>query len=258
MNIYWWIGTDEWGNPPVSNWGDLLAPVVLSHFANITTTWSEPAQAEIVGIGSVLDVLPQSGWWGIVAGSGKLLESTATDLTQANVVGLRGPLTLENLKVRREHRHHLVLGDPALLASDMVNATPDKYPLGCLPHISDTELYPRELARAREQHYPEPTLIDPTGDPLQVVAMIGSCRKLISSSLHGLVVADAWGVPRRAERFAQMDTNPHQGSDFKFRDYGASIGQPIEFGTLQSPKSNVIERMQCDIFDMYRSLQPHC
>ena len=95
-------------------------------------------------------------------------------------------------------------------------------------------------------------LIDPTGDPLNVLRLIGSCTKVISSSLHGLIVADAFGIPRRAERFAGMEANRHEGGDFKFRDYGASIGQPIEFGTLQEASRTKIEQMQYSLFDMFR------
>ena len=258
MRTYYWNGIDQWHNAIISNFGDELAPLILTHFAGIQTTWSEPAEAEIVTVGSVLDVLPQHGWTGIVAGAGKLLATTVTDLTAATVLGLRGPLTLEGLKLKREHRHHLVLGDPALLCPDFVTVQRDTTVLGCVPHLSDTELYPREVARAERDHYTPPVLIDPTGNPLDVVAAIGSCQKIISSSLHGLVVADAFNIPRRAEYFPEMFTNKWQGGLFKFNDYSESIGLPIEFGTLQQANHNRIEAMQFELFQMLQSLHHHC
>ena len=236
------------------NFGDLLSPLLLEHFAQCQVFHADPVIANVVSTGSVLDLLPIQGWDGIVAGSGKLLEETALDLTKARVFGLRGPLTLDAMKLTRMDRMNMVLGDPGLLAPEMVNVERDKYPLGCIPHVSDTELYIRELVRSQRDHYVEPMLIDPTGDPQDVLRLIGSCTKVISSSLHGLIVADAFGIPRRAERFAGMEANRHEGGDFKFRDYSESIGMPIEFGTLQEAPHVKIEQMQYDLFDMFQGV----
>ena len=52
-----------------------------------------------------------------------------------------------------------------------------------------------------------------------------------------------------------MLTNPHEGGFHKWDDYGLSIGQPIEWGTLQEPSRNVIERMQYSLFDMMMELK---
>jgi pyruvyltransferase len=239
----------------VPNFGDALAPLLLQHFAGIQTTWSEPDDCDIVTIGSPLDMLPQAGWRGTVVGSGKLMAETEIDLTAAVVLGLRGPLTLRDVKVSSTDAANVVIGDPGLLAKELVNAERNQHHLGCVPHCSDTELFDREVALARHGHYPEPILIDPAGNPLEVVQTIGSCRKIITSSLHGIIVADAFGIPRRAEMFAEMTTNKWQGGDFKFLDYGESIGQPIEWGTLQEAPQHQIERMQYAMFDMFTSLK---
>src|ERR1035437_9995601 len=188
IRAFWWRGEP--------NFGDLLCPILLENFSGVSVGWSDPADAEIVSTGSVLDMLPQSGYSGIVAGSGKLLEETATDLTQATVFGLRGTLTLDAVKLTRHDRRNITIGDPGLLVSDLVNVEPDLYDLGCIPHITDLELFEREVSRARTHNYPEPIFINPAADPLDVIRLIGSCRKIISSSLHGIITADAWGIPR--------------------------------------------------------------
>src|ERR1035437_780280 len=153
VNCYWWIGDNR------RNFGDELAPMILRHFSQVRVDWAEPQSADIVSTGSGLAMLPESGWNGIVAGSGKLLAEKSTDLTNATVLGLRGRLTLQDVKLTQHDRANVVLGDPGLLVSDMVPVERDKYPLGCVPHITDAELFPRELARSRRQHYVEPILI---------------------------------------------------------------------------------------------------
>jgi pyruvyltransferase len=242
-----------WREAP--NFGDQLSPILLAHFADCIAEWAEPADAGVVSTGSVLDMLPQEGWTGIVAGSGKLLWDTNTNLTGAQVLGLRGFLTLEDVKITRRDRRHMVIGDPGLLVRDLVNVERNKYHLGCVPHCTDAELFPRELERSRHGHYPEPMLIDPSGDPLDIIAKIGSCRKIITSSLHGVITADAFGIPRRTEMFPEMKSNRHQGNVFKFLDYGSSIGQAIDFGTLQEADPYRIEKIQYELFDMFQELK---
>ena len=243
MKCYWWR------NGSTTNFGDELARLLLLHFAKIDVGRSSPTDAEIVSTGSVLDVLPD-GWAGIVAGSGQLHSRTHRDLTNAHVFGLRGEFSAQFSSLTRSDRANLVIGDPGLLASELVPVERGKYELGVVPHWSDAELYGRELVKSRNGHYAEPILIDPTADPLSVVAQIGSCKKIIASSLHGLVVADSFQIPRRAEQFAKM-TSPYEGGRFKFADYASSIRQPIEFGKLQTAPLNRIFAIQTELFEMF-------
>ena len=225
----------------------MLTPLLLKHFAGVDVMQAAPEVADVIVAGSVLDVIPD-GWSGVVAGAGKLLEKTKTDLTNATVLGLRGHLTANAVKLGR-HRCDIVIGDPGLLSSELAPAETNKYDLGIVPHWSDCELYDRFA-------YMDPLLIPPTGDPLTIISQIGSCRKIVSSSLHGIIVADAFHIPRRAERFANMATNRHEGADFKWRDYASAIGQPIEFGKHggQLAPLETVEKIKHDLFDMLRRL----
>jgi hypothetical protein len=99
-------------------------------------------------------------------------------------------------------------------------------------------------------------LIDISRDPLEVIADIGSCERIVASSLHGLIVADSFGIPRRAERFDKM-TSPHEGGEFKYQDYGSAISQPVEFAKFggQLAARERIEVKQAELYTMFERLE---
>jgi len=228
---YWWRGRP--------NFGDLLTPLLLSHFADLEVAWAPVSEASFVCVGSVLEHLPP-GWSGTIIGSGKLKEGSSIDLSRAQVLALRGPLTAQCVKgVKKE----FVLGDAGLLADELVPRQEKKHALGLVPHWSDTTLELRpEFARYN------PVIIRPTEDPLEVIRKIGECRKIVSSSLHGIIVADAFGIPRRiemTERFAK------EGGDFKFRDHCAAVGVPFQVGVTQEAHRYKVQDRQHELFDVF-------
>jgi pyruvyltransferase len=120
--------------------------------------------------------------------------------------------------------------------------------LGILPHWSDDVL--ATDPRFAKYH---PLVIDPGGDPLDVVRAIGSCHKIVTSSLHGAVVADSFGIPRRIE-VAPTFAKGNEGGMFKFRDYNASVGVPHRVGVTQRAEKQNVETIQHILFDLYDSL----
>jgi pyruvyltransferase len=229
---YWWRGRP--------NFGDLLTPLLLSHFSDLQVVWAPIEEASFVCVGSVLDQLPR-GWTGTVIGSGKLRPESKIDLSAAKVLALRGPLTAKGV---RGVRGDFVIGDVGLLADELVTVE-KKHALGIVPHWSDTQL----------EHRPEfkrfdPVIIRPSEDPLEVVRKIGECRKIVASSLHGIIVADAFGIPRRiemTERFAK------EGGDFKFRDHCAAVGLPFLVGVTQEPPRSKVQDRQHELYDVLTS-----
>lgn len=177
----------------------------------------------------MLEHLP-AGWSGTIAGAGKLRPGTRTDLTSARVVALRGRLTRKAVDLPPGARP--VLGDPGLLVSAFVRQGPAKYDLGVVPHWSDTLLARR---------FPYGRVIDVAKPPEQVIAEIASCKRVISSSLHGLIVADAYGIPRQAELFARA---ANEGGDFKFRDYASVFDGDPHFGEMWRAPHADVERIQ--------------
>ncbi|RGY81624.1 hypothetical protein DXA18_05515 [Dorea sp. AM58-8] len=77
-------------------------------------------------------------------------------------------------------------------------------------------------------------------DPLQVVKEIAECRYIISSSLHGLIVADSLGIPNMYLVFGDRLL----GDGYKFEDYYSAYGveaQPRDLRTEKAPELTEIE-----------------
>lgn len=226
-----------WGVRP--NFGDALTGLILTKFMRLESEWSDPANAELVMAGSVLDQLPEE-WGGIVAGAGKLHAKTRLSLRNATILAVRGPLSAVGL------RGDFVLADPGLLADELVKVEDKQYNLGIIPHWTDTTL----------ENNPEFTRYDPKiirvgRDPLEVISDIGRCKKIVSSSLHGIILADAFSIPRRIEISPRALSHEHQeGGLFKWLDYSASIRMPFRIGFTEQADRNVIMEKQYELFDV--------
>jgi hypothetical protein len=218
-NLYYW--------QKKRNFGDELGNTLLD-FLKIEHQWAAPEDADLVIAGSVLEHLPK-GWGGTICGAGKLHENSKVDLTGAHVVALRGKLTADSV---RGLSGPIVVGDPGLLVPDWIEQPVAKYELGVLPHWSDHELAGRFL-------YGQ--VINAQDDPEKVALEIARCKRLITSSLHGIVVADAFGIPRRAELFPRAAA---EGGDFKYRDYSSVYDTHPHFGEMWRAPHYMVERLR--------------
>lgn len=54
----------------------------------------------------------------------------------------------------------------------------------------------------------------------QTIRSILGCKRILTSSLHGLILADAYNIPS-----AWMETDTPKGLDFKYFDYFLSVGK---------------------------------
>lgn len=224
-NVYFWRRKP--------NFGDELNWFLLKAFGAEDFQWAQPADAELVMIGSVLEHMPDA-WTGTICGTGQLHPETRPNLRNARVLGLRGHMTM-NRCVGLPGHTPIVLGDPGLLVSRVVRHPVAKYELGVVPHWSDTELH----ARYKYGH-----LIDPSGPPDQVVAEIARCKRIVSSSLHGLITADAFGIPRQAELHPRAI---HEGGDFKYWDYASIYDDGPHFGEMWRAPWDIVQRTQDEL-----------
>jgi hypothetical protein len=146
-------------------------------------------------------------------------------------------------------RGSFTLGDPGILANELVGPQEKQWDLGIIPHWEDDDLVPRFTSIIPERYTCK--VINPHDEPLDILRQIGACRRVVTSSLHGMITADAFGIPRRVEICSKLEKD---GGTFKFRDYSASIQTPFEVGKMTEPSRFRIEDVQFAVFDAYQAL----
>lgn len=201
MKLFW--DQDRGGR----NFGDAFTAVLLRR-QGVAVEWSPADEAELVGVGSLAEALPP-GFSGYLFGTGKMFGGTQLDLRAAKVLALRGVLTAEGSRADCS-----LLADPVLLAPDWVSECERDVPLGTIRHYVDRRQIPRDAH-----------VIDVLAGVEVVIAQAARCQRIVASSLHGLVLADALGIENLWD--------PHPGvlgEGFKFRDYGSSYGELIRPG----------------------------
>lgn len=238
IKAFWWN--------KMPNFGDALTPLILSHFADIKQVERDTISRSLVTVcGSILEYIPPD-WDGYIVGSGKLFENSRLGSfgSTAKILALRGPLSA------RGFSGNFTLGDPGILANELIEPIKKQWDLGIVPHWRDTELVSRFKKLIPNKFSIK--VINPLDPPLKVISEIGASRRIVTSSLHGMIVADSFGgIPRRVELCEKM---ANEGGLFKFRDYSASIRMPFELGKMVEPSRVLVEEVKFSIYDALREL----
>ncbi|GIW59046.1 MAG: exopolysaccharide glucosyl ketal-pyruvate-transferase [Patescibacteria group bacterium] len=190
------------------NVGDNLTPFILSRFFNEEVTFSSSSPRWIIS-GSILDWSKEGD---ILCGVGTF---DFIKPLQFHVVALavRGPLTAD--KILDEPK---ALGDGGLLVPKVYSPpkqTGDK--LGIIPHYVE---YPSVKAR-----YPNAFVINVMQSVENFLRELFQCRMVLSSSLHGIVLAEGYGIPAFRGSFGR--SHNIYSFDFKHRDYYEGTGRSL-------------------------------
>jgi pyruvyltransferase len=117
-----------------------------------------------------------------------------------------------------------VYGDPALLLPLICSESKKKYDIGIIPHYKEYALI--------KNKYPDHFVINLNNkNPKEVIKQITHCRSIISSSLHGIICAHAYGIPAAWVKFSDIII----GDDTKYKDYFLSLGLRAELSSLEAP-----------------------
>lgn len=230
-----------------NNWGDALNPVLVKLLSSkeIVQVYGFQKRHHYQVIGSILnDATQQTEVWG----TGLMFGDVAVARPK-KIYSVRGPLTRDAL-IRQGFECPEVYGDPALLLPRFFNPEIEKqYEVGIIPHYVDKGNPWIEQFRKDSNVL----ILDIESGIQDFVRSLKACENIISSSLHGLICADSYGVPNVRVVFSDKIA----GGDFKFFDYAKSVGieNPtvirIEEGSKLKCIANRAELSPLDI-DLYQ------
>ncbi len=230
LRLYYW---------PAPNFGDALSHLIVEHVSGRKVEQVRPKQAELFALGSLMHVISKH-WTDHARGEGPILWGTGLlnpfyrkdFLENVRVRLLRGPVSAAFLRLKMTE-----FGDPGLLTDDVIPPLGERQDrIAILPHHSQME-DPRFVDMVEGD--PALHLIDVRLDPVTVCREIAASRHVFSASLHGLIVADAYGIPN-----TWMD--PDKQGRLKYHDYAASIGRdmiyPVEIEDVPAAARHVRDR----------------
>lgn len=209
----WWMGT-----PYPGNFGDVLGPWLVHHLTGRPPR-RDSVHKPALTVGSIIKFAsPGTRVWG--SGTPRMGDPLCPD---AHYFAVRGPETARAVGAYGG-RAPTVLGDPALLLPRLLPRPADRRPaygLGIIRHVSHNAT-PLRLEGVKDIR------LSVVGDAgiRSVIDQIWDCERVLSTSLHGIITAHAYGIPAR--RITLQD--PHlpviPGDGTKYTDYFGSVGLP--------------------------------
>lgn len=192
------------------NMGDILTPPILTALGYQFNRVHIHSTPKLISIGSTAKFIKRGD---TVWGTGIMRDSDPIE-PNARYLAVRGPLTGNKVGC-------MVYGDPALLCPDLFPMPPPLKDTGCIPHYVDYLKFDTGSV---------PQINIRNTNPLKVVKELTSFKKIISSSLHGIIIAHAYGIP--AAWWKPSDKLNGDGS--KFEDYARSVEVELRPSDLSS------------------------
>lgn len=251
----------------VDNMGDLLNELIIENLFGYKVIQAEGRfDIDTTGIGSGLnglfpnkshaEALPKRMIYSVydrlaqpmqIWSTGFISYPTEVEIPLRNNINIscvRGELTKKRLAdITKKNLDNVHTADGGLLASELLKGkVVKKYSIGIIPHYKEVnEGFFKQLA----EKYKNSLLINLADDPLKVIEQMASCECIISTSLHGLIVADSFGIPNKRLVY----TDNLKGDGYKFNDYYSAFGlTEHKITDLNKMKAPSIE----SVFDDYQ------
>lgn len=243
IRLFWYKLDEGHGN-----FGDEINPYLVEKLTGETVEWAHPFNASrwisaksvlrsILGNQTIVREITQTPAWNklfnrpIIFAIGSVIRYADTnvkvwgsgiiskneDLPNAKFLAVRGKHTQERLR-QLGHNVPDVLGDPAILLPKVLPVVHNKkYKVGIIPHHFQFEFFREKFSNK------DVPIIDLLQTVEDVVSAIASCEMTLCTSLHGIIVSHAYGIP---SLWINPGTQVKQlsGDDIKFADYFSSVG----------------------------------
>ena len=209
------------------NFGDRLTPWLIENIRGERPTWvSQTFDAEYyVASGSILNLANEHAKvWGAGLAS---FNDNVND--RAQIYAVRGPLTRAKALASRA-KCPAVYGDPAILLPMFLPKKIEKiHDIGLIPHYVDQF---RVFSR-----YPGVMKLN-VFDPIEIfIDQVKSCRRIVSSALHGIIVAHAFGIPAAWVRWGDSIG----GDSMKYFDHFAAVGLDVPYPVDRRDNSDDVQ-----------------
>lgn len=265
--LYWYKHSEGYGN-----FGDELSPYIIKHLTGkkinhlpivgtrfnrafklikrtllnqisyknfISVIQSMKFKEYHIAIGSIIG--GPKGKYCNVWGSGLMEKDEKID--KCKFYAVRGEVTRNRIK-ELGYNAPLAIGDPALLMPIIYHPnSKKKYDLGIIPHFIQKDELSKKLIENKENIL----IIDLLKNVESVIEQINSCKKTISSSLHGIIVSHAYGIP---SLWCKLGENPLAGDNIKFDDYFSSVDIPF-YNRISIDLDNHIISTSNKLFEKY-------
>jgi len=178
---------------------------------------------------------------------------------ELNNLAVRGPLTRQAL-TRRGYHVGEGEGDPALLLPLLLPAERgDAVDVGIIPHLYDYDYNDGVEARHPWLRRGTETWVDEssglrckrldvrTGNVEKFVEELVVCRHVVSVSLHGLILAEAYGIPHM---WINLAASPAQQAQFKYGDFFAYLKRKLPTPVVVENESSMADVLQAGKFTL--------
>lgn len=233
----WWMK-----QPYPGNLGDILNPYIIEKITGVPPRLA-PRGKGMLAIGSVIKFAEDNcDVWG--TGTPRMTDELNP---KAKYHAVRGPLTRE-LVLASGGDCPEIYGDAGLLMPRFYNPTIEKkYKLGVIRHVRQRtlgQLAPnvRDLNLLRVGYEEIEMFVDE----------LLECEAIISTSLHGIILANAYGIPARWAEFSDT-TLQIQGDGTKYLDYFRSVKLPDQT-PLDLSQFSILDESLLEYVDMESSI----
>lgn len=226
INAY--VDDDTWTGIRHSNWGDDLNYYFISHLTKrpivfLHRFWLAKKLnfRNYLCIGTLMDAVNYSRESTIVWGTGVSGQDRLFTIPK-EIRSVRGKKSIEFLQ-QKNMPYPALVGDPALILPlfYLPKNKEKKYKLGIIPHVIDLE-HPI-IKQIQSENSNEVLIINLSKFEkwTDIIDQICSCESIASSSLHGLITSDTYGVPNCWIELSGKISGGH----FKFYDYASSVNR---------------------------------
>ena len=229
-----------WSGPHKPNWGDELNKTLCGYISGCEIHYGTIIDPHYLCIGSILRLANEKS---VVWGSGFIKENEEA-LGKPTVRAVRGPLSRKKL-LDQGFSCPEIYGDPALLLPRYYNPPIEKqYKIGIIPHYIDQDN--KWLDQFKDN--PDVNVINILNPlVLNFVDEVKKCEVILSSSLHGIICGDAYGIPSYWIELSDKVI----GNGFKFLDYFLSVKRK-EKGPIRIEENTKLEEICLCKFTDYK------